>query len=80
MKKYLAIICCLVSIKAFSQVVVPAKLKVFIDCSNVWCDNNYLRTEITLVDFVNNRDVADVHVLITAVENGNGGSSYQLIF
>ncbi|WP_207495208.1 hypothetical protein [Aridibaculum aurantiacum] len=56
------------------------KLKVFIDCSNVWCDFNYIRSEIKLVDFLNDQLAADVHVLITAVENGNGGKNYQLIF
>ena len=79
MKKYLTLICCLIAIKSLSQEP-PGKIKVFIDCSNVLCDYNFLRTEITLVDLVSNRNVADVHVLITAVENGNGGKSYQLIF
>jgi hypothetical protein len=56
------------------------RLKVFIDCSNVSCDFNFIRSEITLVDFLSDQQAADVHVLITAVENGNGGKNYQLIF
>lgn len=56
------------------------KLKVFVDCKNVGCDNNYIRSEITLVDFVLDRVAADVHVLITAVRTGNGGSNIQYIF
>lgn len=65
---------------AFSQSENYEKLKVFIDCSNVSCDFNYIRNEITIVDFLNDRVAADVHVLITAVENGNGGKNYKLTF
>jgi hypothetical protein len=56
------------------------KIKVFVDCKNVGCDFNFLRTEIKLVDFVLDRVEADVHILITAVRNGNGGNNLQFIF
>lgn len=65
---------------SYSQSVSSKKLKVFLDCNNTPCDNNYIRTEITLVDFVLDRVAADVHVLITSVSSGNGGSSIQYIF
>ena len=55
------------------------KIKVFLDC-NTTCDENYIKTEINVVDFVIDRLVADVHILITSRENGSGGKSYQLIF
>ncbi len=58
----------------------PGKLKVFIDCSNVSCDFNFIRNEIKVVEYLNDQLAADVHVLITAVKNGNGSSNYQLIF
>jgi hypothetical protein len=57
----------------------PQKLKVFIDCSNTWCDMTYIRTEINVVDFLLDRVAADVHVLITSMRNGSGGNQYQLI-
>jgi hypothetical protein len=57
----------------------PKKLKVFIDCSNTWCDMTYIRTEINVVDFLLDRVAADVHVLITSMRNGSGGNQYQLI-
>ncbi len=44
------------------------------------CDENFIKTEITLTDFVLDRLAADVHILITSVANGSGGNSIQLIF
>lgn len=73
------VICIFISISSFCQSIHP-KLKVFVDCKNVHCDNNFIRTEITLVDFVLDRVAADVHILITSVRSGNGGSSIQYIF
>lgn len=56
------------------------RLKVFVDCSNSWCDMNFIRTEINLVDFMLDRVAADVHLLLTQQRTGSGGSEYQLIF
>jgi hypothetical protein len=56
-----------------------AKLKVFIDCQ-AWCDLNYIRSEINIVDFLSDRKAVDVHVLITSRPTGSGGSQGQLIF
>lgn len=56
------------------------RLKVFIDCSNTWCDETFIKTEINIVDFLLDRFAADVHVLITSHSTGGGGSHYQMIF
>jgi hypothetical protein len=56
------------------------RLKVFVDCSNTWCDNTFIRTEINIVDFLLDRVAADVHLLITSLQNGSGGSQFQMIF
>ena len=56
------------------------RLKVFIDCSNTWCDHNFIKTEINIVDFLLDNQAADLHVLITEQETGGGGSQFQLIF
>ncbi len=56
------------------------KLKVFIDCSNTFCDMMFVRSEINVVDFLLDRVAADVHVLITDIRNGSGGRQYQMIF
>ena len=69
------IICAFVSVSAFSQ-----KVKLFIDCSNTWCDLTFIKSEINYVDFVLDNKAADVHALITQQGNGGGGSQYQLIF
>ena len=64
--------------------VVPApaamasQLKLFLDCES--CYQDYLRSEITFVDFVRDRTEADVHVLITRAETGAGGGEYSVQF
>jgi hypothetical protein len=52
--------------------------KVFIDCRR--CDRDYIRTEITFVNYVRDRQDADVHVLITTQQTGSGGQEYTMEF
>jgi len=52
--------------------------KVYIDC--MWCDIDYIRTEITFINYVRDRKEADVHVLITTLRTGSGGREYTLSF
>jgi len=53
-------------------------LKVYLDC---WrCDMDYIRTEVTFVNFVRDRQEADVHVLVTTQRTGAGGWEYTLAF
>ncbi|GAC1385728.1 MAG: hypothetical protein NVSMB45_14820 [Ginsengibacter sp.] len=56
------------------------KIKLFVDCSNSYCDRDYIKTQITFVDYVLDNKAADIHLLITQQSNGGGGSQYQLIF
>src|SRR2546421_5956907 len=63
-----------------SQLLQKDKLKVFIDCSNSYCDMNFIKTEINFIDYVLDYKAADVHVLITQQATGGGSSQYQLIF
>lgn len=70
----------IISVTAFTQINPKKRLSVFVDCSNMWCDLTYIRTEITVVDFVIDRIAADVHVLLTAQDIGSGGEQFQLIF
>lgn len=56
----------------------PSQLKAFLDCQN--CFPDFLRAEVTFVDYVRDRGGADVHVLITAVETGSGGREYTIAF
>ena len=55
-----------------------AQLKVFLDCQN--CFQDFLRTEVTFVDYVRDRTEADVHVLITSASTGSGGREYTGAF
>lgn len=56
----------------------PTRLRVYVDC-NV-CDFDFLRTEITFVDYVRERQDAQVHILVTGQETGGGGTEYTLTF
>jgi hypothetical protein len=52
--------------------------KVFIDCNS--CDMDYIRTEITFVNYVRDRKDAQVHILATTQATGSGGMEYTLTF
>ena len=53
-------------------------VNVFLDCEE--CDSDFVRTEITYVNWVRDRAVADVHVLVTEEETGSGGDRYTFHF
>lgn len=57
-----------------------AQPRVFVDCQQIFCDLDFFRTEITWVDYVRDRTVADAHVLVTRQATGAGGSEYTLAF
>lgn len=82
MKKTSVLLLAMLILHAFSfgQTVKPSRLKVFVDCSNTWCDLQYIRSEINVVDFLLDNVSADVHILITSQNTGAGGSQFQLIF
>ena len=64
----------------FTQRSTPSRLKVFIDCSSTWCDMQYIKSAINIVDFLLDNAASDVHVLITSQSTGSGGDQYQVIF
>ncbi len=53
-------------------------LKVYLDCQR--CDNDYIRTEITFVNYVRDRKEAQVHILVTSQRTASGGQEYTLDF
>jgi hypothetical protein len=53
-------------------------LRVFLDCDS--CDLDYIKTEITFVNYVRDRLEAQVHILITTMATGGGGREYTLSF
>jgi hypothetical protein len=54
------------------------RLRVFLDCN--FCDFDFMRTEISFVDYVRNRQDAQVHILVTDQPTGGGGTEYTLHF
>ena len=56
----------------------PEALRVFLDCGR-GCDRDYLRREITFVNYVRDRRDAQVHVLVTN-QNSGGGRQYTFDF
>jgi hypothetical protein len=54
-------------------------LRVFLDCHGP-CDFDYFRREITYVNWVSDRQDADVHLLLTTRGTGGGGQEYTLKF
>jgi len=56
----------------------PIRLRVFLDCHV--CDFDFMRTEINFVDYVRDRQDAQVHILVTNQPTGGGGTEYTLHF
>ncbi len=57
------------------------KIKVFVDCTREWlCDFSYIRQEIKMVDFVRDRFLADVHLLVNTQFTQGGAEVNQLNF
>jgi hypothetical protein len=49
----------------------PGRLALFLDCQ--FCDEEFVRQEMAYVDHVRDREVADVHVIVTEERTGSGG-------
>ena len=62
-----------------TRTVQDSAVRVFLDCPNAFCDFDYYRTEITFVNWVRDRQFAQVHVLVTTQLTG-GGQEYTLTF
>ncbi|HUG40582.1 MAG TPA: hypothetical protein VMM12_08860, partial [Longimicrobiales bacterium] len=52
----------------------PERLAVFLDCG--FCDETFIRQEMTYVDHVRDREAAHVHVLVTRQNTGAGGEAH----
>jgi hypothetical protein len=53
-------------------------INVFLDCDD--CDSDFIRTEIKYVNWVRDRAVADVHVLVSEEDTGGGGERFTFHF
>ena len=52
-------------------------IRVFLDC-NTFCDTEFIKREITYVNWVRDRADADVHLIITSQSTGGGGQEFTL--
>jgi hypothetical protein len=53
-------------------------IRVYLDCSD--CDFDYLRKELTFVNYVRDRNDAQVYILVTTQKTGGGGTEYTVAF
>jgi hypothetical protein len=56
----------------------PGTINVFLDCD--FCDFNFVREEMPYVNWVRDRAVSDVHLLMTRERTGGGGFEHTLTF
>jgi hypothetical protein len=54
--------------------------RVFLDCQANGCDSDFMRTELTWMNFVRDRTLADVHILATSQSTGSGGTELTVAF
>ncbi|PWN06716.1 hypothetical protein [Rhodohalobacter mucosus] len=54
----------------------PARIALFLDCER--CNETFIRQEMPYLDHVRDREVADVHVLVTRERTGSGGEAWSL--
>jgi hypothetical protein len=58
----------------------PEPARVFLDCQTPGCDFDFFRTELTWVDWVRDRQDADIHVMVTSQPTGGGGRLFDISF
>lgn len=76
MKRLTALLCLLYSI-AYAQTTPP---KIYLNCQNTRCYDDYVRNELSFFEFVRDRYQSDIEVLIISQTTGAGGRSYTLTF
>jgi hypothetical protein len=62
-----------VASQAAGAMEMPERLAVFLDCG--FCNETFIRQEMSYVDYVRDREVADVHILVTEESTGAGGEA-----
>jgi hypothetical protein len=56
------------------------KIKIFLDCTRPWlCDEDFLKNEFKMVDYVRDRFTSDVHVILNTQYSGSGGEQNELV-
>lgn len=55
-------------------------VRVYVDCQTGGCDQEFFRSEMDYLDWMRDREDADVHILVTSQQTGAGGRRYTLRF
>ncbi len=66
-----------ISVAQNLEIEVPTRLALFLDC-NFSCYETFIRQEMPYVNHVRDREVADVHVLVTQESTGSGGEALTI--
>jgi len=74
----LILVCCISLFQSYSQEISKEDLKIFLDCNS--CDSDYIKQNLTNVEFVRDQNFADVHLFFTTQRNGSGGRFYEIEF
>ncbi len=51
-----------------------------LDCNTFPCDSDYFRTEVAFVNWVRDRTLAQIHLIVTRNQTGGGGGVYDFDF
>jgi len=80
--RFLLVLSLVISNLSFTQtnqkLIKEGALNIFINCS--YCDINFIKEQIPVVNYVNDRNDADVSVLLTTQSTGAGGTEYTFFF
>ncbi len=75
------LICSFIAFSSYGQSNDTTALpKLFFDCKADFCDLNYFRQELPYINFVIDRRLSDIYVLMTSQQTGNGGNAFYLYF
>ncbi|MFO7828744.1 MAG: hypothetical protein R6V23_09010 [Bacteroidales bacterium] len=55
------------------------KISIFLDLEH-WADDDYIRQEIPVVNFVRDKENADLHIIMTSHDAGQAGTNYIISF
>lgn len=55
-------------------------VRVYLDCDERGCDREYLIEEVGFVNWMRDRADADVHLLVSTIPTGGGGTAYNVAF
>ena len=75
MKKIFITTLLLLNFMSFAQ---NKDIKIYLDCE--YCDSDFYKQELEYVEFVRDRNYADVHILVSNQQNASNGMHYTLDF